>query len=159
MQQPLNKEIDLTQDKKKQNTQENSLLRIHDSRLMRGLYLGGGIIALILGALGAILPILPTTPFILLAAACFARSSESFHNKLLANRIAGPVIREWCLYKSIPYRVKRWAYLLMALSFGTSILLVPAVWHKVMLGVIAAILAIFIWRIPVRDSCTRYKTS
>jgi uncharacterized membrane protein YbaN (DUF454 family) len=132
--------------------QADSLLCIHDSSFMRGLYLAAGVTAILLGILGAVLPILPTTPFIILAAYCFARSSERFHKKLLANRIAGSIIREWCLYHSIPRRAKRWAYLLMALSFGSSILIVPALWHKVMLATIGTILAIFIWRVPVRDT-------
>lgn len=140
------------------NEQNVSLLRLHNSHLARWLYFGAGLTALLLGIIGAVLPLLPTTPFILLAAACFARSSERFHNKLLANRIAGPIIREWCLHHSIPYRVKRWVYVLMALSFGSSILIVPAIWLKAMLVTIGVILAIFIWRIPVRDSVSSYKS-
>ena len=132
--------------------QDISLLRLHDSRFVRMLYITAGITALLLGALGAVLPILPTVPFVLLAAACFARGSERFHGKLLANRIAGPIIREWCLHRSMPRRAKRWAYGVMALSFGTSILIVPAVWHQIMLVIIGVILAIFIWRVPVRDT-------
>jgi len=128
-----------------------SSIRLHDSRLVRGLYLALGIVALILAVLGAVLPVLPTTPFVLLAAACFARGSEHFHDRLLANRFAGPLIREWREHHSIPRRVKRWVYLLMALSFGSSILLMPAVWQQVMLAVLGIILAVFIWRIPVRD--------
>lgn len=132
--------------------QDISLLRLHDSRFVRILYISVGFSALVLGALGAVLPILPTVPFVLLAAACFARGSERFHGKLLANRIAGPIIREWCLYRSIPRRAKLWAYGVMALSFGTSLLIVPAVWHQIMLIGIGTILTIFIWRIPVRDT-------
>ena len=132
--------------------QDISLLCLHDSRFVRMLYITAGITALLLGALGAVLPILPTVPFVLLAAACFARGSERFHGKLLANRIAGPIIREWCLHRSMPRRAKHWAYGVMVLSFGTSILIVPAVWHQIMLVIIGAILAIFIWRVPVRDT-------
>ncbi len=128
-----------------------SSIRLHDSRLVRGLFLALGITALILAVLGAVLPVLPTTPFVLLAAACFARGSEHFHDRLLANRFAGPLIREWREHHSIPRRVKRWVYLLMALSFGSSILLMPAVWQQVMLAVLGIVLAVFIWRIPVRD--------
>ncbi|MEK7768723.1 MAG: YbaN family protein, partial [Pseudomonadota bacterium] len=128
-----------------------SSIRLHDSRLVRGLYLALGIAALILAVLGAVLPVLPTTPFVLLAAACFARGSEHFHDRLLANRIAGPIIREWREHHSIPRRVKRWVYLLMALSFGSSILLMPDVWQQAMLAVLGIVLAVFIWRIPVRD--------
>lgn len=134
-----------------------SSIHLHDSRLVRGLYLALGIVALVLAVLGAVLPVLPTTPFVLLAAACFARSSEHFHDRLLANRFAGPLIREWREHHSIPRRVKRWVYLLMALSFGSSILLMPAVWQQVMLAVLGIVLAVFIWRIPVRDTDTSYK--
>ncbi len=133
-----------------QEAKTAALLCIHDSPLVRGLYLSAGFAALMMGILGAVLPVLPTTPFILLAAFCFARSSAHFHNKLLANRVAGPIIHEWCQYRSIPRRAKRWAYILMTLSFCSSILLVPAMWQKVMLLVIGVILAIFISRVPVR---------
>ncbi len=131
--------------------QAEDLLNLHDSPLARALYISAGFLALFLGLLGAILPVLPTTPFILLAAACFARGSEHFHRKLIENRITGPIIVEWCRYRSIPYAVKRWVYLLMTLSFGSSILIVPELWQKIMLIVIGSILAFYIWRIPVRD--------
>ncbi len=127
------------------------ILRLHDSWIMRWLYLGVGITALLLGILGIFLPILPTTPFILLAAACFARSSERFHVFLLGNRITGPIIYEWCMHRSIPRRVKRWVYLMITLSFGSSIVIVSAIWLKLMLVILAIVLTLFIWRIPVRD--------
>lgn len=133
------------------NKQTIDLLCLHNSRFMRAMYLTAGFLALFLGILGVVLPLLPTTPFVLLAAACFARGSERFHQKLLANRIAGPIIREWRIYHSIPRHAKRWAYFLMALSFGSSFLIVPEPWHKVMLVVIGSILAFYIWRIPVRE--------
>ncbi|MBS0484748.1 MAG: YbaN family protein [Proteobacteria bacterium] len=132
--------------------QTADLLCLHDSPLVRAMYLGAGFLALFLAVLGAVLPVLPTTPFILLAAACFARGSEHFHRKLLENRIAGPIIREWALYRSIPQRVKRWVYFLMTLSFGSSIWIVPELWQKVMLVVIGSILAGYVWRIPVRET-------
>ena len=70
-----------------------SSTKIHRSRLVRTLYLVAGFTALILAVAGVVLPVLPTTPFVLLAAACFARSSQRFHDMLLTNRIAGiPVL-------------------------------------------------------------------
>lgn len=147
-----NEKINHNFPEQKQEAQAADLLCIHDSPIIRLLYVSAGFAALLMGILGAVLPVLPTTPFVLLAAYCFARSSARFHNKLLANRIAGPIIREWCQYRSIPRRAKHWAYLLMALSFCSSILLVPAVWQKVMLVAIGIILAVFIWRVPVRDT-------
>ena len=132
--------------------QAEDLLNLHDSPFARAMYIGAGFLALFLGLLGAILPVLPTTPFILLAAACFARGSEHFHRKLIQNRITGPIIVEWCRYRSIPYTVKRWVYLLMALSFGSSIFIVPEAWQKIMLITIGSILTFYIWRIPVRNT-------
>ncbi len=128
------------------------LLRLHDSPLIRLLYLSIGVAALFTGILGIFLPVLPTTPFVLLAAACFARSSERFHTYLLNHRIAGPVIREWCEYRSVPRQAKRWAYFLMTLSFGSSILIVSSWWLKGMLALLAIVLFIQIRRLPVRDA-------
>ncbi len=124
--------------------------KLHDSRLMRFIYLSLGLVALLLGVLGLMLPVLPTTPFVLLAAACFARGSERFHRRLLAHRIAGPIVREWQQHRAMPPGVKSWAFALMGLSFGVSLLLVPSAWHRAMLLVIAALLAAFLWRVPVR---------
>lgn len=126
-------------------------IRLHDSRLMRTLYLAVGFVAVILAVVGIVLPVLPTTPFLLLAAACFARSSKRFHDRLLANRIAGPIIHEWVEHHSIRRQVKRWVYLLMALSFGSSILLMTSALHQIMLAVLGIVLTLFIWRIPVRE--------
>jgi uncharacterized membrane protein YbaN (DUF454 family) len=125
--------------------------RPHSSRLVRLACLGTGLAALALGLAGVVLPVLPTTPFILLAAACFARSSLRFHGWLLNQRVAGPLIREWQQYRAMPRRAKRVAYGLMALSFGSSILIVDSAWHRAMLASLALVLAVFVWRVPVRE--------
>lgn len=137
-------------DRQPESTQIH-ILQLHDSSCIRWLYFVIGLTALLAGILGVFLPVLPTTPFILLAAGCFARSSERFHTLLMNHRIAGPIIREWCEYRSMPAKVKRWAYLLMTLSFGSSILLVSSFWLKGMLAMLALLLAFFIWRVPVRE--------
>jgi uncharacterized protein len=125
--------------------------RLHDSRLVRLACLVAGMLALALGLIGIVVPVLPTTPFVLLAAACFARGSQRLHDALLAHRVAGPIIHEWQTYRAMPRRVKRVAYGLMLLSFATSIMLMQSIWHRSMLAVIGLILLFFLWRVPVRE--------
>ena len=125
--------------------------RPHDSRWVRLLCPGAGFAALALGLVGVVLPVLPTTPFVLLAAACFARSSPRFHDWLLNQRIAGPLIREWRRHRAMPRKAKRAGYLLMLLSFGSSILMMESPWHRWMLAGLGGVLTFFLWRIPVRD--------
>lgn len=123
---------------------------VHRSRLIRSLYFATGIAALIAGGLGVVLPLLPTTPFVLLAAACFAKSSDRFYNAMLRHRIAGPIIADWREHGAMKRKTKHWAAGMMALSFGTSILVLGSLWHRVMLLAMAVILGFFIWRVPVR---------
>jgi uncharacterized membrane protein YbaN (DUF454 family) len=156
MQERLNEEMnkEITSEETRAGQPTSALVRPHESRLIRSLYLTAGFVALILGVAGIVLPVLPTTPFVLLAAACFARSSRHFHDKLLANRITGPIIREWMEHRSIPRKVKRWVYLLLVLSLGSSALMMPSLWHKGMLVLLGIILIAFVWRIPVRKPNT-----
>lgn len=106
-----------------------------------------------LGVLGVFLPVLPTTPFMLLAAACFARSSRRIHHWLLSNPTFGPIIDEWHTHRSMPYRAKRTALLLIALSFGVSIVFFVPGWPaKLAMGISGLVLGIWIKRIPSRDA-------
>jgi uncharacterized protein len=126
-------------------------VRLHDSRLVRLFCLGAGLTALGLGILGVVLPVLPTTPFILLAAACFARSSVRFHDWLLRQPIAGPIIEAWQTHRSMPRRAKQAGFVLMAISFGSSIWLMDSFWHRALLALLGLVLAFFLWRVPVRE--------
>jgi len=80
-----------------------------------------GFVFLGLGALGVVLPLLPATPFILLAAACFARSSEKWHQWLLASDTFGPMILNWEQSRCISCRVKLIGVTSMLLVGGYSI--------------------------------------
>jgi len=71
-----------------------------------------------LGLAGVFLPLLPTTPFLLLAAGCFARSSPAFHDWLLTHRLLGPYIRDWDRDRSIPLAAKVTAVAMMAASLS-----------------------------------------
>ena len=72
----------------------------------------------------------------------------------MTNRYTGPVILEWRLHRSITRKTKRLAYIMTALSFSVSILIVPEMWQKIMLLTIASILAFFLARIPIRENDT-----
>jgi len=120
---------------------------------IRLIFAGSGVLFMALGVLGIFLPVLPTTPFMLLAAACFARSSPRIHHWLLSHPTFGPILHEWHTYRSIPYRAKRAALLLIALSFGVSIAcFVPGWPAKLAMGIGGLVLAIWIARIPSRDA-------
>jgi uncharacterized membrane protein YbaN (DUF454 family) len=119
---------------------------------VRAVWLAAGFLALGLGIVGVVLPVLPTTPFILLAAACFARSSRRFHDWLLHHRHFGPLVREWREHRSIPYRTKLVAIAMMAATLTVSIVFfVPDGRLQAALAVFGALLAAWLWRVPSRD--------
>ena len=72
-----------------------------------------GCMAVVLGVLGIFLPLLPTTPFLLLASACFARGSTRMHNWLQTNRVFGKYLRDYENGKGIPLRGKVWILIFM----------------------------------------------
>jgi len=74
-----------------------------------------------LGGVGLVLPIMPTTPFLLVAAACFARSSPRFHDWLLNIHVFGSLIRNWQETRSIPRKAKLVAILSIILMGGLSV--------------------------------------
>jgi uncharacterized membrane protein YbaN (DUF454 family) len=120
--------------------------------LVRMVLLVCGSIALLLGIIGIFLPGLPTTPFILVAAACYARASERFYHWLLRNPTFGPLIAEWRRHHSIPYRIKWLAITLMSLTISVSIWsFAGRPWLQAMLAAIGLATAIWLWRIPSRD--------
>jgi uncharacterized membrane protein YbaN (DUF454 family) len=85
------------------------------------IYRVSGFLFLAIAVLGIFLPLLPTTPFALLAAGCFARSSGKWHQWMLANATFGPMIRNWERERCITCRVKLVAILSMCLMGGLSI--------------------------------------
>jgi len=86
------------------------------------LYKSLGFIFLGLGMIGVFLPLLPTTPFLLVSAACFAKSSDKWHRWLLSNRIFGPIIKDWQERQCISFATKVIAISLVVLFGGGSIL-------------------------------------
>jgi uncharacterized membrane protein YbaN (DUF454 family) len=121
-------------------------------RASRWLLLATGFLFVGLAALGAVLPVLPTTPFLLVAAACFARSSPRFYEWLLSNPTFGPLIREWRERRSIPRRAKLAAIVLIALVGGTSVaFFIPHPWLKLGIAGFLAGLVVWLVRLPTSE--------
>ncbi len=97
-------------------------VRPHPRRSLRVLYVVLGLVFTVVGILGVALPLLPGTPFLIVALFLYARSSERLHRTLLENRWAGPTLQAWKRHRSIPRRVKPRAMLMVGLAFGTSAL-------------------------------------
>lgn len=108
-----------------------------------------GLIFVGLAILGVVLPILPTTPFLLVAAACFAKSSPRLQKKLLANKTFGPLIHEWQQHRSIPRKAKRIALLTIVLSVVWSAYLLKDIMLTVLVFALVIGPFIFLWRLPI----------
>jgi hypothetical protein len=118
---------------------------------LRVVLLGLGFAFVGLATLGVFLPLLPTTPFLLVAAACFAKSSHRFYRTLLGNRVFGPLIRDWRVHGTIPRRAKLLAITAIVLVMGTTAAFAlehPAA--RVALLAFGGGLCTWLWRLPTR---------
>lgn len=118
------------------------------SRLVRVVCAVVGTIALAIGIVGIVLPLLPTTPFLLLAAACYARASTRLYGWLLGQPALGPIVADWRRSRSLPPGVRTRALAAVALTFAVSIALVDDALVRAGLAAIAVVLAVFLVRIP-----------
>lgn len=115
----------------------------------RGLWLAAGIVSLVAGFIGVFLPVLPTVPFVLLAAFCFSKGSPRCERWLLEHRHFGPMVRDWRAHRSVPLRVKQFAILSMAGGAALAWWLLPAQiqWLP---AVLCTLVAVWLWRLPTR---------
>ena len=126
------------------NSDESS--RTSRNRFVRYLLQGVGWLSVVLGVIGIFVPVLPTTPFLLLAAACFARSSPRFYHWLVDHPRLGPWIRGYLDGDGIPLKGKVYAIGLMWLSIGFSCWLVPMAWARGLMVVSAVLVSVYILR-------------
>ncbi|MGB7389584.1 YbaN family protein [Marinomonas sp.] len=109
-----------------------------------------GWFSLITGIIGIFLPLLPTTPLVLLAAWCFSKSSERFHTWLIEHKYFGPILRDWQSSDGIPKRTRNRAILFMWLGMTISIIIVGRFWATLCLIIIGLAVSIYLLRMPTR---------
>ena len=121
----------------------------HRSRAIRICLIIAGSFFVGVGTLGIVLPLLPTTPFLVLSAICFSRSSERFHNWLFNNKWFGAYIKNYCEGRGILLRQKVVVLSLLILTIGYScIFLLDHIAVRVILLLVAIGVSIHILRIP-----------
>lgn len=139
-----------------QSISEESLraeLRLSSAPLIRWLFVVGGTISLVLGLIGVFLPIMPTTPFLLLTAFCYARGSERFYFWLLTNKYFGSYIRAWRNNEGVPIKVKMYVLALLWYVLAMSAIFVVPLWQvRVLFFLVGAGVTIYIVRLPTRRS-------
>lgn len=113
----------------------------------RGLWIAAGSASLVLGFVGIALPVLPTVPFLLLAAFCFSRGSERCEGWLLAHPRLGPPIRSWREHHAMPRRAKQLALASMTIGSAFAWWTLPGPWCGLPAGCCAAV-AVWMWRLP-----------
>jgi len=121
------------------------------SRSTRWVLLAAGHVCLALGIIGAFLPLLPTTIFLILAAACYARGSTPLYNWLLHHRAFGPVIRDWRTHRAMSVRAKAIAVTVIVVSFGATIAFAfDRLWVRLVYAAFALLLIAILLRIRTR---------
>jgi len=121
------------------------------NRLLRYTLLTAGSFSVGLAILGIVLPLLPTTPFLLLAAACFYKSSPRFYNWLINNKLFGKYIRDYKDKKGVPLKVKIFALLFMwSVLLFSALYFVPYLWVQILLFGIAISVTVHILLIKTK---------
>lgn len=106
-------------------------MKLHSVK--RYLYIIGGSISLALGVIGIFLPVLPTTPFLLLSAFCYLRGSQKMYDWLLGHKVLGPYIYNYITYKAVTRKTKKVILTTMWLILTISTILVPILYIRIFL--------------------------
>jgi uncharacterized membrane protein YbaN (DUF454 family) len=108
-------------------------------KLKRRIFVIAGSIALAIGVIGIIMPVLPTTPFLLLAAICYMRGSQRLYNALLCNRFIGSYVRNYLEGRGMSLKMKIWALSLLWAAIVCTAVLVT---HSLIIRIILAFVLI-----------------
>ena len=122
----------------------------HNSAAMRWMFVTLGWIFFILGIIGILLPVMPTAPFIMLAAGCWARSSKRFHFWLINHKYFGKYVRDWEENHAVPFYAKWLATIMMSLSTAMLFYKLPAgnQWMAWVVAVVCSGVALYLFRLP-----------
>lgn len=124
-------------------------VRLIKSSFLRKLLIVLGSMSFVLAIVGIFLPLLPTTPFLLLSAFCYAKSSARFYNWLMNNKFFGQYIQDWRDKKGLPLKTKIIALIFLFLTMvSTIVFFVPFLAVKFLLALIAILVATYILRLP-----------
>ena len=120
-------------------------------RWQRVLWVAAGALMLATGIVGIFVPLLPTTPFVLLAAFCLARGSARYERWLLEHPRFGPIVRDWRAHHAVPLRAKQLAWVMMAVGSAWAAWSLPArvAWLP---SLVCAATALWLWRLPTRQA-------
>ncbi len=122
------------------------------SSIRRALLITAGLAAVVAGTIGIVVPLLPTTPFLLLAAVCFVRSSDRLHRWLTTNRVFGSYLRNYQEHRAMPAGMKWCAISVLWLTIALSIVAIDSPPIRVVLVVVAVGVTILIARIRTLKS-------
>lgn len=118
-------------------------------KIVRPFLIVAGTGSLVLGTIGVVLPVLPTTPFLLLALACYCRSSERMTRWMLNNKYFGKYIRRYREGKGIPIRTKLFAIAFLWITIGYSaFFVIPIIIVQLILFTIGAAVTVHLMRLP-----------
>lgn len=113
----------------------------------RMLYLAAGHGFVVLGVIGAFLPVMPTTVFLILAASCYGRGSERFYRKLMGHPTFGPILRNWREHRSMTVKTKRIAVTAVVVAFAIGGWFIPFWWIRIPHLIVGVALVVFLLRI------------
>lgn len=121
----------------------------HRPAWQRALWLAAGTLALATGIVGIVLPLLPTTPFVILAAFCYTRGSERWERWLLEHPRFGPMLRDWRARHVIPWRAKLLAWVMMAVGSAWAAWTLPG-WWRPLPALVCLAVGVWMARLPSR---------
>ncbi len=116
----------------------------------RYLFLFLGHLSLIVGAIGLLVPVMPTSPFVIIAAACYARSSERFYRALITNKYFGGDVRRWREHRCVQRRLKIASAFVLTIAFAVSaVFLVSPAWAQWTVGAMGFLAVVAVLYLPV----------